>query len=61
MEFKHLILIITVFVIPVPKMNKPDKLPFFIIEWQFPSGYAKYSGYHKKIFKPIECCFFFPF
>lgn len=50
--------IITMVMIPVLKMHTPDKLPFFVTEWQFLSGYAEYSSncmLNKKIFESIDC------
>lgn len=61
MEFKHLISILAIVMIPVLKMNEPDTLPFFATERQFPSGYAEYSSncmLNKKIFKSIDCFLF---
>lgn len=46
--------------IPVPKRSKPDKLPFFVTEWQFSSGCAKYNSkcmLWPKELKSIHCSF----
>lgn len=59
MEFKHLISIITVVMIPVPKMSKSNKLPF-LLNGNFPLGMpnrAANACYNKKISKSKYCFF----
>lgn len=44
MGFKHLISIITVVMIPVPAMSKPDKLLLLLLNGNFPLGRPKLAA-----------------
>lgn len=62
MEFKYLISIVTVVVIFVSKMSKPDKLPFSVTEQQFPLGVPNIAAIacsNKRILKSTALFLFY--